>query len=185
MIRDLRYEEIERAERRKRLVRLTASLLLASTVASFAVSRERAIRSEWHSLPVAQPGDVGSLRARRDAIEQLIERRTFWSGVFRATSERDELVVAIHNEERLLARAEEQAGLQERRQREEAEASRMRGLQLLERGEYTRAAEQFERALAAAAPSWEHTAQVRVDLDALKRWQDEQRAVQGGAGGPR
>jgi len=181
MIRDLRYEEIERQDRRKRLVRLALSLVLVSTATTFVVSRERAIHAQWEALPLARPGDLGSLRARRDAIETLLQQRSFWSGIFRATEERDELVVAIHNEERLIARAEEQAELQRRRQREEAEASRNRGLAHVERGDYDRAIEQFERALAAASTDWEHSAQVRVDLEALQRWKAG--AVQGSGPG--
>lgn len=180
MIRDLRYEEIERAQKRKRLVRLALSLVLASTVATFVVSRERVIRSEWQGLPVAKAGDLDSLRVRRDAIERMLDQRTFWTGVFRATEERDQLVVGIHNEERLMARAEEQAELQRRRQREEAEASRTRGLQHVERGDYDRAIEQFERALAAAEPTWEHSAQVKVDLAALQKWRLEHGATAAG-----
>lgn len=170
MIRDLRYEQLERAGQRQRLVRLALSLVLVSTVATFVVSRERAIHSEWAGLPVAKSGDLDSLRDRRDSIEELLEQRTFWTGVFKATEERDALVVAIHNEERLVTRAEEQAEQQRRLQFEEAEASRMRGLQHVERGDYDQAIEQFERALEIAEPSWEHLAQIRVDLAALQKW---------------
>src|SRR5688572_15285433 len=102
MIRDLRYEELERVAQRKRHVRLALSLVLVSTVATFVVSRERVIRSEWTALPLAKSDDLDSLRVRRDAIEGMLEQRSFWSGVFKATEERDALVVAIHNEERLL-----------------------------------------------------------------------------------
>jgi tetratricopeptide (TPR) repeat protein len=170
MIRDLRYEELERAAQRKRLVRLALTLVLVSTAVTFVVSRERAIHSEWTGLPVANSGDLASLQLRRDSIEEMLEQRSFWTGVFRATKERDALVVAIHNEERLLTRAEEQADQQKRRQLEEAEASRVRALQHVERGDYDRAIEQFERALAVAEPSWEHVAQIRVDLAALQKW---------------
>lgn len=181
MIRDLRYEELERAAQRKRLVGLALTLVVVSTASTIAVSRERAIRSEWSRLPVATPGDLDSLRQRRDAIEALLEERSYWTGVFEATEELDALVVAIHNEERLLTRAEEQAEQQRRRQLEEAEASRSRGLQHVERGDYDRAIEQFERAIAAADPTWEHLAQVRVDLEALQKWRAE-RASYGTSG---
>jgi len=170
MIRDLRYEELERAGQRKRLVRLALSLVLVSTVATFVVSRERAIHSEWAGLPAARSGDLDSLRHRRDSIEQMLEQRSFWSGVFKATNERDALVVAIHNEERLVTHAEEQADRQRRLQLEVAENLRMRGLQHVERGDYDGAIEQFERALEIAEPSWEHLAQIRVDLAALQKW---------------
>ena len=170
MIRDLRYEALERADQRKRLVRLALSLVLVSTVVTFVISRERALHTEWAGIPAARAGDLESLRLRRDSIESMLEQRTFWSGVFKATEERDALVVAIHNEERLITRAEEQADQQRRRQMEEAEAARVRALQHVERGDYDRAIEQFERALAVAEPSWEHLAQIRVDLAALQKW---------------
>jgi hypothetical protein len=173
MIRDLRYEELESANQRKRLFRLALTLVLVSTTVTFVMSRERAIRSEWASLPTAKSGDVDSLRTRRDSIERLLEKRSFWAGVFKATEERDSLVVAIHHEERLLARAEGLADQERRRQLEEAEASRIRGLQHVERGDYDRAIEQFERALSVAEPSWEHVAQIRVDLAALQKWKAE------------
>ena len=66
------------------------------------------------------------------------------------------------------------------RQRVEAEASRNRGMQLVERGEYERAIEQFSRALSVAEPEWEHLAQVQVDLAALERWRTENGGPQGG-----
>lgn len=170
MIRDLRYEELERAAQQKRLVRLALSLVLVSTVVTFVLSRERAIHSEWTNLPVAKSGDLDSLRQRRDAIEGMLAQRSFWSGVFKATEERDALVVAIHSEERVLTRAEEQAEQQRRRKAEEAERSRVHGLQHVERGDYDQAIAQFELALQAAEPSWEHIAQIRVDLAALQKW---------------
>lgn len=182
MIRDLRYEEIERAEKQKRLVRLGISLALASTVATFVVARERAIHEEWQRLPVAKEGDLDSLRIRRDAVERLLAERSFWTGVFKATEERDGLVVAIHNEERLVARAEEQAELQRRRQLEEAAAARTRGLQHVERGDNLRAIEQFQRALSLAPQGWEHTAQLEVDLGALQKWAAERGATASGGG---
>jgi len=179
MIRDLRFEEIEHSERRKRLVRLSLSLVLVSTVATFVVHRERQIRAEWQRLPVVQKDDVDSLKLRRDGIERVLERRSFWTGVFQATKERDELVVAIHNEERLAARAGEAAEQAKRRQMEEAEASRTRGLQHVERHDFERAIEQFERALSVAGPSWEHSEQLRVDLAALNEWKSDQGRTQG------
>jgi hypothetical protein len=176
MIRDLRYEELERVAQRKRLVRLALSLVLVSTAVTFVISRERAIHSEWAGLPIARPNDIDSLRARRDAIERMLEQRSFWSGVFKASDELDALVVAIHHEERLVTRAEDQLEVQRRRQLEEAEASRVRGLQHVERGDYEGAIEQFERALAVAEPSWEHVAEVRVDLAALHKWKADHSA---------
>lgn len=180
MIRDLRYEEIERAAKRKRLVRLTLGLVLASAAGTFAVRRERQIHEEWTSLPVARDGDVESLRARRDAIGRMVEERAFWTGMFRATSERDELAVAIANEERLVARAEEQVERQARRKREEIEAARTRAIQFVYRHEYDRAIEEFRRALDMAGPDWEHTAQVKIDLEALEKLKERQAGTGGG-----
>ena len=168
MIRDLRYEEIERAQRRGRLIKVGVLLVLTSAAATFVVSREREIHEEWSRIPEARDGDLDSLKARHAAIETMLAKRSFWTGVFKASEERDELVVAISNEERMLADAARRAEGSHRRMMEEVEALRARSLILIERREYARAIEQLERAMELAGEGWEHREQVQVDIEALR-----------------
>ena len=86
MIRDLRFDEIERADKRKRLIRLVVACLLVSTVGSFVVSRELKIRDEHEAIPVAMPGDLDSFNARHDALQGMLDKHHIWLGAFSAVS---------------------------------------------------------------------------------------------------
>lgn len=177
MIRDLSFDDIERADNRRRLTRLVVICLVASSLVSFAVARELKIRDEFQGIPQGRLGDLSSLQSRHDAIAGMLERHHVWAGAFDARRELDELVRSIHEGERA---AGERARLEEAkltRVREEAEAARNRGITFVERQQYDEALDQFRRALELCdslgesgwqgAP-WEHREQLVVDIYALE-----------------
>lgn len=178
MIRDLSFDETERADRRRRLARLTALCVLVSTAAAFLVSREIQIREEYAALPIATVGDVDSLRARKDAIDGMLDRHHVWTGALAARSESGDLTERIFQEERALATLEEERSEEERRVREEIEAARVRGLALAERKRFAESLSQLRRALELSdslgtsgwdGGPWPHRAQVLSDIDALAK----------------
>lgn len=176
MIRDLSFDENERADRRRRLLRLLALCVLVSTAAAFLVSREVEIRAEYAALPAAVVGDVDSLRTRKDAIDAMLDRHHVWTGALAARSESGDLTERIFQEERALADAERQRTEEERRIREEIEAARVRGLALAERKQFAESLSQLRRAIELSdslgraawdGGVWPHRAQVLSDIDAL------------------
>lgn len=176
MIRDLSFDEIERADRRRRLVRLTVLCVLVSTTAAFLTKREMEIRAEYAALPAATVGDIDSLRARQDAIDAMLAEHHVWTGALAARNESGDLTERIFQEERALAEAEKRRTDGERTVREEIEAARVRGLALAERKSYAESLSQFRRAIELSdslgktawdGGPWPHRAQVLADIDAL------------------
>lgn len=177
MIRDLSFDESERAAHKRRLTRIVVICLLASSLVSFAVAREMKIRSEFKSIPDARVGDLASLQSRHDAIAGLLDEHNVWAGAYEARQELDELVRSIHDEERAASAIAYEQEAQARRICEETEAARKRGLALAERRQYDLALVQFRRALelcdslsedAWGGAPWEHREQVVVDIYALE-----------------
>lgn len=176
MIRDLRFDELEQADRKRRLTRLVIVCLTASTLVTLGVSRELKIKEEFGAIPEARVGDLDSLRARQAGISNLLSEHHVWTGAFSARQEMDDLVRSIHDEEIVLAAAESKRKIEETRIREEAEAARVRGFVLLERKEFDMALAQFQKALdlcdslgekAWNGGPWEHRESVVVDIHAL------------------
>lgn len=177
MIRDLSFDEMERADGKRRLLRLVVICLLVSSLGSFAVAREMRIREEFEEIPTARIGDLGSLRARHDAIASMLDEHHVWAGAFQARRELDELVVTIADEERAAGEAAARREAEETRIREEAQAARTRGMALVERKQYSLALTQFKKALdlcdslseaAWGGAPWEHREQLVVDIYALE-----------------
>ncbi len=177
MIRDLRFDEIERADKRRRLVRLVVGCLLFSTAASYLTSRELKIREEHRALPEAQLGDLASLQLRHDALESMLAKHHIWTGAFSARDELDDLVVSIHDQETAMAKLKAKKSENEARIREESESARVRGYAFVERREYDLALVQLQRALELAdslgneafkGGAWEHRDQVVIDIHELQ-----------------
>ncbi|MEM1453057.1 MAG: hypothetical protein AAF957_22905 [Planctomycetota bacterium] len=182
MIRDLTFDELERSAHRRRLVRLVLGVTTLSTILTAGVVREVRIYDAVSDVPSARPGDLDSLRNRRAAIEGLLDKHHFWTGAFQARGELDDLVLAIHSEERALEKLAVERRREVQRIREEAEAARNRGLVYAERKDYALALLQFKRALELAdaigaegfgGQPWEHRSQIEADVRALQ-------AVEGG-----
>ncbi len=182
MIRDLRFDELEQADRKRRLTRLVIVCLTASTLVTFGVSRELKIKDEFQAIPEARVGDLQSLRTRKQGISGLLSEHHVWAGAFAARRELDDLVRSIHDEEKVLRGLEEKMKSEETRIREEAEAARVRGFVLLEHNKFDLALAQFQKALdlcdslgekAWDGGPWKHRDAVVVDIHALKSRRSE------------
>ncbi len=184
MIRDLRFDEIERADRRKRLTRLIVGCLLLSSGLTFVVAREVAVKRQYAAIPEAEIGNLGSLRSRHEGIERLLAKHHFWTGAMHARDELDGLVRSIHEQERTLAKLEKERDVEETRIREEAEAARMRGNVFVAKNDHEMAIAQYRRALELAdslgeagwpGGEWEHRTQVLVEIASLQQYRGETR----------
>lgn len=181
MIRDLRFDELERADRKRRLTRLVIICLVVSTSVTFVASRELKIRDEFEALPKAQMADLASLKTRHDAIAVMLDDYHLWSGAWAARAEMDDLVRSIADEERSVAMLEAKQLEADTRIKEEAEAARSRAIVFAERKQYDLALEQFRKALelcdSLAADAWdggpwEQRSQVVIDIQALESLED-------------
>lgn len=184
MIRDLQFDELQRASQRRRLVRLTAASLVISTVVTVGVFRELKIRKEYAALPEARIGDLEALKARHAGISAMLDEHHVWVGAYKARAEVDDLVVSIHEQETAVASLEAKRKEEETRIREEAEAARNRGLVLAQRQDFGAALEQFRRALELCdslgedgwnGEPWEHRDAVVRDVFALENLEREGR----------
>ena len=177
MIRDLSFDDEERASAKRGLVRLVAACLIASSLASFAVARELKIRDEFQGIPSARSGDRDSMQGRHDAIVEMLERHHVWAGAFSARRELDDLVRSIHRQERVAVEQARERAAERTRVREEAEAARSNGIRFAERHQFDLALDQFRRALEISDAAgdvawpggvWEHREQLLVDILALE-----------------
>jgi len=174
MIRDLRYQDAERAAQRSRRTRVMLIVFLLSAVLTAVVAREVRLHREFAALPAVDADDAQSLYARYQAIDAFIHDHRVWAGLIGATGERGELRRRI-NEHELSANEREVAENADAQQnREMADASRMRGLMNSEQGDFAAALEDFQRALQYADADWPHRQEVERDVEALKKWQAEQ-----------
>lgn len=174
MIRDLRYEEAERAIKSTRRRRLLLFILVLSAAVSAILAREMKIREAYQGLPLAIPGDQASVEARVAELEELIASRRIWTGVLDAMKERDGLEAQVNDLEQERIREEHERELELQRLAEMAEAARMRGLMHAQRGDHEQALVDLKRALSLSTPDWEHRERVGSDIAALEGLQEQQ-----------
>lgn len=177
MIREQSFDHDNRASAGRALRRLAFTCFVASSLVGFAVARELRIRDELRCIPRALSDDRDSLRQRHDAIVELLGRHHVWAGAFGVRRELDELVRSLHGQERAADQLARERAAEASRDREEAEAARNRGLVFAERHRFDLALDEFRRAIeiadAAGAEawsdgSWEHRAELLVDIAALE-----------------
>lgn len=173
MIRDLRYQEADRATCRSKRNRMFVLVVLISAALTTIIGREVRVHSAYGELPNVVDADPDSLYQRRRGLESLITEHRFWAGLMSATSERDDLTQRIAEYERESARRERARDAEARRRTEMAEAARMRGLMYSERGDLGQALTDFEKALRLTADDWQHREQVEADVAALRTWKAE------------
>jgi tetratricopeptide (TPR) repeat protein len=174
MIRDLRYQEAEKANRSKRRWRLLLILLLVSTGVSALIAREVSIGRAYDNLPEARLTTPGSLTQRRAGLQAMLDNYRIWSGMVGVTQERDTLDTRIADHEREMAAESRRAAKVADQRQEMAEAARMRGLMHSERGEFDQALISFREALERSQLDWEHRPQLVVDVAAIEEWQAAQ-----------
>jgi tetratricopeptide (TPR) repeat protein len=174
MIRDLRYQEEERRNRVRRRVRATAGTILLTACVAGAVLRELDVRQSYQLVQPATKGDLKSLRARYDAIDDLVAHNPLSWATFRASHERSELRAQILSLEALQIEAARVRADEAAQKKVIAESARLRGRQFAEQGNYAEARQQFEFALENATPDWPHRARLESDIAAIVEWQASQ-----------
>lgn len=175
MIRDLRYQESDRIDARRRRSKLLLGIASLTALITMVVGREVSIHREMVALPVAEADDHAGLEARRASIQTLVEHHGIWTGVMAAREEVEAIAVKISQidaarEDDLQRQAAKHASLTA-----QAEAKRMEGLVLSERGDFEGALGSFTNALGLAPLDWDYRERVQTDVTALEKWKAARR----------
>jgi hypothetical protein len=168
MIRDLRFDEMENAQRKKRRGRIAVAVLALSTGLSALFVREQHIRGEYESLPIAQQQDPSALNARLAGIDGLLTKNKLWIGMFNVVEERSELrqrVDEIEAEEAERDRKLQQVAYERLAL---AESARLQALDLVTKAQYSEALYQFQRSLDLSAHDWERRERITANIAAIK-----------------
>ncbi len=173
MIRDLRYQQVERGARSKRRNRAVLIVLLVSSLITAIGARENRIRAQIQALPVVEENKPETLYGRYAGLSRLLDEYVVWSNVITVAREQKLLKKEIEQHEAGLERMVRVNELERDRLHKMAESSRLRGLMNAERGDFKKALEDFQRSLAMCSTDWEHRAQLLEDITALEDWEEE------------
>lgn len=174
-IRDLRFQDIKKSQRRRELGRKLLMSIVAIASVTLIGLREYDLRERFNTMLVNEDRSIEAVRGRLASMESFIESYPVWLGAFDALNERSRLRVEL---ERLEARAQEEAErLDEelRRRREEASHSRERGRVLTLGEDYSSALAEFERALELGGAEWTLREQTQRDIRAIREYIEEGR----------
>lgn len=169
MIRDLQYAESSRIHWGK----IIATISVASAAllgAAALVQRERGLHAQYAEIPEAAKHDKIGLVARLAAIEDMIARNWFWTGLYEAGLERAQLRAQLARldlaEE--LRRDERRAGDERTLMEVDLMIGRTRGL--VAAGQFQEALAQIDLALALAPAEWAARARAQADREAILHW---------------
>lgn len=168
MIRDLRYSEEERKGKSSRRNVVLGIVVLVSMVISAAFVREGNIRAEIASLPSGDPNDLIGLKGRLAGIEDILENRVAWLGMYGAINETNRLNSDLAKLEVKLAREAREASRLAGQRTDLAEAARERGLMLARSGQFEAALRDLRHSLELTTDSWEHRERVLADVAAIE-----------------
>lgn len=168
MIRDLRYEEMENAQRKKRRGRIALVIIAISASLSALFMRERSIDGEYASLPAIESTDVTSMQARLSGIDGLLDDNKLWFGMLGVMDERSELRKQVDQLEAREAKRERKLDQVAYQRQALAESARLEALDLVNRAEYADALYQFQRSLELSAPDWDRRERVSANIVAIK-----------------
>jgi tetratricopeptide (TPR) repeat protein len=175
MIRDLRYQESDRVDASRRRSKLLIGVTALTAFVTMVVGREVSIHRQMGALPIVREDDHAGLEARRASIETLVEHHGIWTGVMAAREEIEAITVKISQieaarEDDLKRQAAAHANLTA-----QAEAERMEGLVLSEKGDFEGALGSFSNALELAPVDWDYRDRVQTDVTALRKWKAARR----------
>jgi tetratricopeptide (TPR) repeat protein len=184
-IRDLRRRREFRKARTVRALKLAFAFTLLSGVGTAILLRETRIWSHWKALPMADPDDLGAMRARLDGIDAMFAREQVWITMPAALLDRDRLRHDIALRARPVlpvltdVAPELEAQTQASGAYELAEEARVSGLHHAEKGLITEAIADLRRSLELAPAEWVHRDKVQADVNALEAWQ-KKNSLEGG-----
>lgn len=171
MIRDLRFQVVERRARALRFVKRALATVCFAGVLGGLYWWEREAESAYDALPVADVKELSTLRERLASIDGLMETYPMWLGMWKASSERAELRVSIQKVVSAQAEADRQREEERARQLAHAESANLRGDVHTENGDFTSALADYRECLDVAPADWPNRARVEANVAALLKWQ--------------
>lgn len=172
-IRDLRYNEIDRAEGRRSRRKLVTVTLVLSVLVSTVALRETMLAEEYRALPSVKGEDLAGMRERLALLEQFVDEHPIWHGGLQAVRERTDLRIAVGRLEAAERQARERERIELARRSEEADLERQRGITLAQDGDFEGALEALRRSLELSTPDWEQRERVERDIDAIAAYLEE------------
>ncbi len=171
MIRDLRFESLERRERTVYHLKRILVIAFICALCAGAFLWEQRCEREYAAIPPADMAELASLRERLNALDDLMDRAPLWLGVMKVSSERAELRISI--QKIVSSKAESERAIQDARDRqiEQADAAMTRGQMKSENGEFSAALADFKEALEACPSDWSERPRVEKNIQAILDWQ--------------
>ena len=174
-IRDLRFQEIDKAKGRRSVRRVAAITLVGSVLVFTGLLREKRLAEEYRAVPSAKGGDLVGMKERLARLESFVDRHPIWHGSLGAIEARTEARLAVDRAEETQRKQEERKKAERLRTLEDADLARKRGVMLAESGDYSAALEELRRSLRLADTEWKERERVQRDVDAISSYLEEQR----------
>ncbi len=168
MIRDLRYSEVERKDKRARRNLIFGVVMVLSMLISGIVIREMGIRARLNALPSENLEDVVALRDRVQGLETILADEHMWFGMYGSVADLNRLKGEVARLERRLEREAREAERLVKQRSDLAEAARQRGLRLARQGEFEAALRDLRHSLELTSDTWEHRERVLADIAAIE-----------------
>jgi len=169
MIRDLRWSAKERREKNVKRLKGLGVLLLLGAMGAGIYARESHLEATYGDIPQAT-NEPASLRARLDAVNELVAGNYVWFGMGPVLREQSRLRRELGSIEQKSAEAQHEAAIARAEREQQAEASRSRGMLLAQQGRFEEAAVDLRKCLELAEPNWTERRQVQANLDAIEAW---------------
>ena len=149
---------------RTRVLKVAVGAGLVLLLLLTGLRRELELRTEWAALPVAEAGDLSSVRERVSKLASLLDGRGLWLGMPAVAAERLRLEGEMRRLARVESQREEDSRLAAISRSVDAEEAREKALLALEAGSVREARHWLAYALERGGSEWAGAAGVSRDI---------------------
>ncbi|QDU68624.1 hypothetical protein [Engelhardtia mirabilis] len=175
LIRDLRYDDAEQAQARKRKRRGVGAVVLFVLLGAVLVWREVELDRQFKALTPPADNSRTELDRRLGELNEFARINPVWHGMLAVDRQIAQVDRAIDDLQRREADRAAAIATDKTRRTEAAETARLEARRLVERGRYHEAIATFEQALDLAGDDWGQAARVREDVAAVRELIEEPR----------
>lgn len=168
LIREVRHDQHHKITSKRSNRRFVLAFAVFAGLFGALGYREWNIQKQYTAVPQANLANLVSIEERSMALSTLRDEQKLWLGRYRVDSEIQSLA---DQKAKILQKVAEEVESQQREMAEKlqmAEDWRLQGLEAVDRSDWTKARECFEKALAVAPPAWKHRAALLTDVEALR-----------------
>ncbi len=174
LIRDVRHHQHHRLLSSRSNRRFAGASLLILIVAVGLGYRESKLHNRYISIPSADETSPASMAARLGSLQLFQEENPYWLGTSRVELEIKALAAKGQELQFNEAQARKAAAQEMADKANAADNFRRMGLQCSDRGEFSKALLQFEKALEVAPENWEHAGSTGRDVAAIRKLETHQ-----------